>query len=289
MKSGEEIPVLSAAVQKIPLELLVPSPYNSRRFRTQERIQEIAQSLSAHGQREALCVYPGEGEQQGKYVIVSGVTRLLAAKALGWSTLDAIADPRLNANDPLLLVRMSRVHNDASAETDMDHAAVAEGLAENGCSQDEIMAAMGLNSPRKLFKLRAFGELPQAILDIAARYPEKVSARFAEILKNAVSTLGEGKATLLAGELVAENLSEEKLVRRVRAELRKIANTSVRRVKERATLIHSGSAKVGDLRVMRHPNSDKRKVQLEVHLPEDAARNFFIELENLVQRMKETW
>jgi len=58
----------------------------------------MAQSLREHGQREALRVYPGEGEYQGKFMIVSGVTRFLAARILGWEELDVIVDPTLNPN-----------------------------------------------------------------------------------------------------------------------------------------------------------------------------------------------
>ncbi|MCL2022650.1 MAG: ParB N-terminal domain-containing protein, partial [Betaproteobacteria bacterium] len=82
-------------VQKIALDLLVPSPYNSRKFRPESSVQNMVQSLREHGQREALRVYPGEGERQGKYEIVSGVTRFLAATTLGWSALDVIVDPTL--------------------------------------------------------------------------------------------------------------------------------------------------------------------------------------------------
>ncbi|MCL2076393.1 MAG: ParB N-terminal domain-containing protein [Betaproteobacteria bacterium] len=279
-----------AVAQKIPISLLVPSPYNSRRFRTQRRIKEIAQSLSAHGQREALRVYRGTGDFHGKFVIVSGVTRFLAAKTLGWSALDAIIDPTLNSNVPLVLVRLSRLHNDTLAETDMDHAAIVADLEDKeGYSQGAIMAAMGFNTPRKLLKLKSFRELPKAIFNIAAQNPDKFTVELAEMLNNAVSSLGEDKAVLLANELVAENLSGEQLIGRIRVECRKIASTPVRAKKERTALIHLGDTKVGNLRVMRYPDSDKRRVKLDVQLPEDAAKNFFIELESLIQKMKGKW
>jgi len=291
-----EIPAQPAApqkqpviVQKISLDLLVPSPYNSRKFRPEQSIQDMAQSLREHGQREALRVYPGEGERQGKYEIVSGVTRFLAARILDWESLDVIIDPDLNPHDPLSLIRLSRIYNDTAAETDMDHAATIADLEEQGYGQEAIMVAMGINSSRKLLKLRAFGELPQAIFAIAAQNPDKITAEFAEILKNAVSTLGADKVTLLADELVKENLSTRKLIRHIKAEQRKIENKPTRSTRERAALIHFGDTKIGNLCLMRHPNSARRKVQLEVHLPDDVAGNFFVELENLIQRMKEQW
>jgi len=282
-----------ATIQQIPLDLLIPSPFNARRFRTEARIQEIAQSLSVHQQREALRVYPGEGEAQGKYLMVSGVTRYLAAKTLGWPALDAIVDPALNPHDPLTLVSLSRIYNNTAPETDMDRAAVVADLEKQGHGKREIMRAMGFNTPRKLLKLKAFQELPPAILDIAAQDPDKISAEFADLLKHAVSTLGEDKALWLAEKTVSENLSIKMLMAIVRKEYRKITNTLAKPTKERASLIHFGRARIGNLCVIRYPDSDKKKVRMEVNLPDnlpaDAAGNFFTELENLVQRMKEQW
>ena len=291
-----EIPAQPAApqkqpviVQKISLDLLVPSPYNSRKFRPEQSIQDMAQSLREHGQREALRVYPGEGERQGKYEIVSGVTRFLAARILGWESLDVIIDPDLNPHDPLSLIRLSRIYNDTAAETDMDHAATIADLEEQGYSQEAIMVAMGINSSRKLLKLRAFGKLPEAIFEIAAQHPEKITAEFAEILKGAVLQLGEDKAVLFAQKTVSENLSVKNLMGSIQAEYRKITNTPAKATKERVRLIHFGRARIGDLCVIQYPDSDKRKVRLEVSLPEDTAGNFFTELESLIQRMKTEW
>lgn len=279
--------------QKIPLDQLLPSPHNARRFRTEARIQEIAQSLATHQQREALRVYPGEGKEQDKYLIVSGVTRYLAAQSLGWSALDAIVDPALNPHEPLALVSLSRIHNNTSPETDMDRAAVVADLEAQGHGKREIMRAMGINTPRKLLKLKTFKELPSAILDIAAQYPEKISAEFADHLKNAVSTLGEAKALWLTEKTVSEHLSVKKLTESIQKECRKMNGTPAKATKERASQIHHGRARIGNLCVIRYPDSDKKKVRMEVNLPdnppEEAAGNFFAELENLVQRMKEQW
>jgi len=276
-----------SAIQKIPLDLLLPSPYNARRFRTEARIQEIAQSLAAHQQREALRVYPGEGEEQGQYLIVSGITRYLAAKTLGWPALDAIVDPALPPHDPLALVSLSRIYNNTSQETDMDRAAVVADLEKQGYGKREIMRAMGFNTPSKLYKLRAFRELPQAILDIAAQCPKKVTAEFADILKKAVSQLGEDKAVLLAEELMVENLSKDKLTKRLRAECQKMANKPSRASKERSASINRGGVKVGDLRITRRPGSADKKIKLEVSLPADAARSLYAELETLCQKVQE--
>jgi len=275
-------------VQKLPLDLLIPlQRNNSRRFRPQARICEMANSLSLYGQKEALRVYPGEGEDEGKYIIVSGVTRFMAAKVAGWTELDAIIDPTLKTATPLALLTLSRLYNDASQETDMDHAATITDLEEQGYSQEEIMLALGFNTPSRLYRLKAFRELPQAIFEIAAQHPDKVTAEFADILKRAVLQLGEDKAVQLAEELVAENLSKRKLDERIRAECRKIANTPTRSTKERSTVIRLGDEKVGYLSLTCCRDSGERKVRLELILPKDSANNCYAMLENMIQRMQE--
>ncbi len=166
-------------------------------------------------------------------------------------------------------------------------------LEAQGHGKREIMRAMGINTPRKLLKLKTFKELPPAILDIAAQYPEKISAEFADHLKNAVSTLGEAKALWLTEKTVSEHLSVKKLTESIQKECRKMNGTPAKATKERASQIHHGRARIGNLCVIRYPDSDKKKVRMEVNLPdnlpEEAAGNFFAELENLVQRMKEQW
>jgi ParB-like chromosome segregation protein Spo0J len=114
----------SIGLRKISLTCLAPSPFNARSLRTEARVAGIAQSLAEDGQREPITVYPGAGEQAGKYLIVSGVTRYLAALSLGWETLEAREDATLDPANALLLVRASHLHNDTHRETELDHAYV---------------------------------------------------------------------------------------------------------------------------------------------------------------------
>ena len=149
------------------------------------------------------------------------------------------------------------------------------------------MLALGFKSTRDLRRLRSFSELPQAIFEIAAQYPDKVTAEFADILKRAVSQLGEDKALLLAEKLVSENLSTRKLDALIRAEFRKIANTPTRSTKERSTVVRLGDEKVGYLSLTCCRDSGERKVRLELILPKDSANNCYAMLENMIQRMQE--
>jgi uncharacterized ParB-like nuclease family protein len=110
---------LSTEIRQIPLAQLVPSPYNVRSVRTEARIAALAQSLAEDGQKEPITVYLGN---DGESLILSGVTRYLAAQSLGWEMLDARVVVLGSASSPLAVVKASRLHNDTQRETDLDHA-----------------------------------------------------------------------------------------------------------------------------------------------------------------------
>jgi len=282
----ETTAVVSAA-RKIPLELLCPSPFNSRRFRTQERIQEVAQLLRAHGQQEPLRVYPGTGDCQGKFMIVSGVTRFLAAKNIGWTSLEAWIDTNLTDDDPISLISISHLHNDTSAETDIDHAAILAELEDKGYTQEAIMMALGYSSTRTVRRLKAFKSLPQAIYDFAALNPHKITATFAEALRAASSALGEQATLSLAEELVSENLTLDKLLRRIRVEERRQTKGQIRAKTMRDTTIYFGKVKAGELRIMHQPNDERKKITLQAFPPENMAEDVYAALQNLVSKWKE--
>ncbi|MDR2688582.1 MAG: hypothetical protein LBB76_02340, partial [Azoarcus sp.] len=78
----------------------------------------------------------------GEYLILSGVTRYLAAQFLGWETLD-VRETLDFADSPLAVVKASRLHNDTQRETELDHAILARTLQEAGHTAAEIAKALG--------------------------------------------------------------------------------------------------------------------------------------------------
>src|SRR4051812_26686220 len=78
-------PVAPVVIQSIPLDKIVPSPYQTRKTFDEEKLQELAQTLKEHGLMNAICVRPaGDG-----FELISGERRLRAAKLLGWTQIDA--------------------------------------------------------------------------------------------------------------------------------------------------------------------------------------------------------
>lgn len=89
---GKELPAAGQIV-RLPLASLVRHPVN--RHPTKESIAERAESMK-RGQLEPILVRPGKGVKvaglkihDDEYQVLSGETRWLAAKALGWKEIDA--------------------------------------------------------------------------------------------------------------------------------------------------------------------------------------------------------
>ncbi len=73
---------------EIPLESIEWNPYNSRSHYSYSNIRRMCSSLEKHGQLVSIKVRPSP-KQEGKYELIYGHRRLLAAKSLGWKTIKA--------------------------------------------------------------------------------------------------------------------------------------------------------------------------------------------------------
>jgi len=275
-------------IHKLKLSELRPSPYNSRRIRPEDRIRDIAASLGIDGQREPLTVYRGDGEDAGYYLIVSGVTRYLAALSLRWDTLDARIDDSLKHEDVLAVLKASHLHNDSSPESDLDFSLVIDDLSQKGISIDAIALALGYNR-REVYRLKKFQTLPNVLYDIASAHPRKFSGTVAEEFAKAVSEIGENVAVELANEFVTKDYGLPKLRSAIKCEKRKLERNrgvQTRAKKEINIPVSYGNSKVGHLSVLSIPNTTMKRIQLTADLPESVAEFFAERVETLTTELK---
>jgi ParB/RepB/Spo0J family partition protein len=281
------VAALSAGIQKLPLARLIPSPFNVRSIRTKAREVEIARSLEADGQREPITVYPGRGAEAQRYLIVSGVTRYLAASSVGWNTLDARVDAALDPENTLSLVKASRLHNDTHRETELDRAILAQKLREAGHTVEEIAGALGYGSRRNVTRLKAYFGLPASILERGKTRPEKFSMRLAELLKNAVGIIGEEKTRTLLERGFTENLSLREVERLVHAEKRILQrDASLRPWKTQALDLRLEGDKVGCLNVWETPEQ-KQKIQFSALMDKAMGERLSAQLAEFLNRFTE--
>lgn len=162
----------------IPLNKLVPSPANVRRFRSEGGITELAASLLSHGQLQNLLVSKGT---KGKFEVVAGARRLAAFALLakeGKITKDhgVMCQFRTEANNAELSLAENIVRERMS---EVDEIAAFRALSEGGLPPEEIAARFGIShmTVRRRLKL---AHLSPRIL--AAMAEDEVSLEQAEAL-----------------------------------------------------------------------------------------------------------
>jgi ParB/RepB/Spo0J family partition protein len=273
-----------AGIQKLSLTRLAPSPFNVRRLRTEARIAEVAESLAADGQQEPITVYPGTGKEAGTYLIVSGVTRYLAATFLHWKTLDARVDATLDPANTLALVKASRLHNDTHRETELDHAILARALEEAGHTTEEIAQALGYGSRRGVTRLKTYFELPASILELGSTKPEKFSASFEELFRKFVRVSGEKKTLALVKCVLEEDLSLRETTRRFAQARQRRGQRRSRRTRSLELCVGGRSA--GRLKVLVTPDR-QRKIQFLATLDETKGEALGERLDALLRQFME--
>lgn len=73
-------------VKSIPVESIVPSPYQPRTIFDDERIDELCQTIKTHGVIQPIVVRV----RDGKFELIAGERRWRAVTKLGWDTIPAI-------------------------------------------------------------------------------------------------------------------------------------------------------------------------------------------------------
>lgn len=73
-------------VKQLPLDQIVPSPFQPRTVFDEERIDELCQTIKTHGVIQPIVVRV----RDGIYEIIAGERRFRAVKKLGWETIPAI-------------------------------------------------------------------------------------------------------------------------------------------------------------------------------------------------------
>lgn len=77
---------LTEEVRQIPLQLIVPSPYQPRTIFDDDKIEELCQTIKTHGLIQPIVVR----FREDKYELIAGERRFRAAKKLGYETIPGI-------------------------------------------------------------------------------------------------------------------------------------------------------------------------------------------------------
>ncbi len=127
-----------ASLRELPLDSIVPSPFQPRRRIPEEELEELVKSVKEKGVLQPVLVREVSG---GVYELVAGHRRFLAARRAGLSSIPAIVK-RLSDEEALTVALIENLQRQ-----DLNPVEEAEGyrrlVEEFGLSQEEVARRVG--------------------------------------------------------------------------------------------------------------------------------------------------
>ncbi|NLY75764.1 MAG: ParB/RepB/Spo0J family partition protein [Firmicutes bacterium] len=144
------------AQQTVAIDLVLPNPYQPRKDFSDEKLNELAESIRIHGVIQPLLVR----EYQGKYQLIAGERRLRASKLVGLTEVPII----IKEMSDQAMMEVALVEN--LQREDLNPIEEAEAfrrlIEEFNLTQDEIAKKVGRSRPAIANTLRLLN-LPEAI------------------------------------------------------------------------------------------------------------------------------
>lgn len=192
-------------VLQIPVQYIIPNRFQPRTVFIDERIEELSQTIEAHGIIQPIVVR-SIGEDQ--YELIAGERRWRAVQKLGWEKIPAI----VKEMDDSQTASVALIENLQREElTAIEEAmAYAKLLELHGLTQEGLAQKLGKGQSTIANKLRLL-KLPQSIQD--ALLQKKITERHARaliVLKTAE------KMELVLAEILEKHLNVKQTEDRVK-------------------------------------------------------------------------
>jgi ParB family chromosome partitioning protein len=182
--------------QRLPIDLLAPSPLQPRRDFPEDQLNSLAQSIRERGVLQPLLVRPARDPQAAAYEIVAGERRWRAAQRAGLHEIPVVVRDMEDATALELALIENLQRQDLSP---LDEAEAFRRLTQElGHSQDELAQALGRSRSHVANTMRLLA-LPEPIR--AMLRDGSLSAGHARAL------LGAANPERLALQIVARDLS----------------------------------------------------------------------------------
>ncbi|MBD7966351.1 nucleoid occlusion protein [Fictibacillus norfolkensis] len=161
-------------VLQLPVQRIIPNRFQPRTVFIDERIEELSQTIEAHGIIQPIVV---RGIGDDKYELIAGERRWRAVQKLGWDKIPAI----IKEMDDSQTASVALIENLQREElTAIEEAmAYAKLLELHGLTQEGLAQKLGKGQSTIANKLRLL-KLPQSIQD--ALLQKKVTERHARAL-----------------------------------------------------------------------------------------------------------
>jgi ParB family transcriptional regulator, chromosome partitioning protein len=157
-----EVETTTAGLQQVPIDLIVPNPFQPRSAFPEAAIRELADSIRSSGLLQPILVR----RVDGKYQVVAGERRLRAAKLAGLQAVPAVVRD-LGDRESLELAVTENVMREELNPIEVARAYCS--LQERfQLGHDEIAARIGVNRSTVSNTLRLL-RLPQQLQDMVAK------------------------------------------------------------------------------------------------------------------------
>jgi ParB family transcriptional regulator, chromosome partitioning protein len=192
-------------VLQIPVQHIIPNRFQPRTVFIDERIEELSQTIEAHGIIQPIVVR-GIGENQ--YELIAGERRWRAVQKLGWEKIPAI----VKEMDDSQTASVALIENLQREElTAIEEAmAYAKLLELHGLTQEGLAQKLGKGQSTIANKLRLL-KLPQSIQD--ALLQKKITERHARAL---IVLKTSEKMELVLAEILEKQLNVKQTEDRVK-------------------------------------------------------------------------
>jgi ParB family chromosome partitioning protein len=190
-------------IRQLPVDEILPSPYQPRTVFDEERIDELCQTIKTHGLIQPIIVRV----RNGKYELIAGERRLRAVKKLGMETIPAIIREFNDAQTAsIALIENLQREN----LTSIEEAAAYQQLIEiHQLTQESLAQRLGKSQSTIANKLRLL-HLPEPVKE--ALRERKISERHAR----ALIPLPEELQLKMLDEIIKKDLNVKMTEQRVK-------------------------------------------------------------------------
>jgi ParB family transcriptional regulator, chromosome partitioning protein len=158
----QEVETTTAGLQQVPVDLIVPNPFQPRSTFPEDTIRELADSIRSSGLLQPILVR----RVDGKYQVVAGERRLRAAKLAGLQAVPAVVRDLGDRESLELAVTENLMREDLNPiEVARAYCSLQERFQ---LGHDEIATRIGVNRSTVSNTLRLL-RLPQQLQDMVAK------------------------------------------------------------------------------------------------------------------------
>ncbi|WOB11214.1 ParB/RepB/Spo0J family partition protein [Piscinibacter gummiphilus] len=256
-------------VIEVLLEHAHPNDENSRQTFPDEDIEELAQSMREHGQKDPARAMP-HPERPGEWLLLSSHKRKLALQRAGIKTIKLLPHAPVYGFDRYVL---STELNRHTAETALDQALSWQIQLRKGyvASLDEIASKLKLQKSQ-VSKIMAFTKLPETVLAEIRKHPRAFGPATGQLLSQLVGLTTEKELLDLVEGIIKGQISVRRLEKEVESRQR---GQKSRRTKlnSRQYKLQAGGQEVGVLK-----DWDDGRVVLEIRLEDQKRREALVEM-----------